>query len=518
MPKHSNPLCHMQIDTTYSVTFDHEWPVEAVRGALSAARSVVLVAHTNADGDAVGSLTGFARILSLSTHAKITPMLPDGVPDDLTWMPHADGVLSGQSDHEACLAAIADADLVVTLDLNNLDRTGILADALRSASAPRLLVDHHESPDTALYSYIVSEPAISSTCELVYWLTLQLFGPNAIDHDAATSLYAGICTDTGTFAYSNNRKSIYLATANLLDYGVDPMEVNRQIKNVFTQPRLRFFGHAIADLLTVYEKQQVAVMVITADEMKRYGVQSHELTGLINEVMKLRAIDCGILIREEDGKVRLSLRSKSIYDVNQLASNLFDGGGHRRAAGATSKLSLKATVEKVKKELGLFLILFFSVCLMSACNNVPVIDVTPQKGDTLKENMINANRIIAESEETQIDAYITRRGWHMQRLSGGARVMETHRGNGSPINYEDTVVVTYNIQAINGIPIYDQRRDTVVAGHLKPTRGFDAALRTLHRGSTAYFVLPSEQAYGVVGDGDKISTRMVLVFYVEVDG
>jgi FKBP-type peptidyl-prolyl cis-trans isomerase len=154
---------------------------------------------------------------------------------------------------------------------------------------------------------------------------------------------------------------------------------------------------------------------------------------------------------------------------------------------------------------------------MTSCREVPVIDVQKSKGDTLKENMINANRIIAESEETQIDAYVSRRGWQMERLSCGARVMETHRGSGAAIGYEDTVAVSYSVEALNGTLVYDHRRDTVVAGHLKPTRGFDAALRTLHRGSTARIILPSEQAYGVVGDGERISTRMVLVYNVEVD-
>ena len=92
-------------------------------------------------------------------------------------------------------------------------------------------------------------------------------------------------------------------------------------------------------------------MVITAVEMKKYGVKSAELTGLINEVMKLRAVDCGILVREEEGKVRLSLRSKKRYDVNRLAADMFGGGGHKRAAGATSEMTIDDTVAVVKKKM-----------------------------------------------------------------------------------------------------------------------------------------------------------------------
>ena len=100
----------------------------------------------------------------------------------------------------------------------------------------------------------------------------------------------------------------------------------------------------------MYPERQVALIVLTEAEMKAYGVESADITGLINEVMKLRSIDCGILVREEGEKVRLSLRSKERYDVNLMARNLFDGGGHKRAAGATAYTTLQEIVEKIKRE------------------------------------------------------------------------------------------------------------------------------------------------------------------------
>lgn len=341
----------MQIERTYTVGFDSEWDVAAVRGMVRGALHAVLVAHTNADGDAVGSLTGMLALLSAAGVAEVTPLLPDGVPDELAWLPNADRIVSGKTDAARCREAIAKADLIVGLDISGFSRTGSLEPWLRDSRARKLLVDHHECPDREAFDAVVSEPAASSTCELVYWLMLDAFGIDAFGSDAAESLYAGICTDTGTFSYSNDRPSVYLAAADLLAFGIDPMRINRSIKNVFTEARLRFFGFAMAHRLTVYEEPQVALMVLTAQDMADGGVQSSELTGLINEVMKLRAVDCGILIREEEGKVRLSLRSKARYDVNRLAAGMFGGGGHKRAAGATSTVGLKETVERVLREL-----------------------------------------------------------------------------------------------------------------------------------------------------------------------
>ena len=348
----------MNIEVQYKATFDSRWDTGAVRKAFAEARHVVLVAHQNADGDAVGSLLGMWHLLRQVCGAKVTPLLPDGVPFDLDWLPGANSVVSGKDDDARCTAAISEADLIVCLDLNTVERTGRLADRLRLANGAFILVDHHEKAANEECSVerrmlMVVEPEVSSTCELVYWFMREAYGDSIFSRDAATCLYAGICTDTGTFSYSNDRQSVYLAAAGLLAHGIDPMRINRQIKNVFTEERLRFFGHAMANLLTVYPRQEVALMVITAAEMEAYHVESADLTGLINEVMKLRCIDCGILVREESDRVRLSLRSKERYDVNQIARDLFDGGGHKRAAGATSHLSLTETVNIVKRKMEL---------------------------------------------------------------------------------------------------------------------------------------------------------------------
>lgn len=166
----------------------------------------------------------------------------------------------------------------------------------------------------------------------------------------------------------------------------------------------------------------------------------------------------------------------------------------------------------MKKIFLIFSVFFFFV----SCGDVPVVDVQASKGDTLKENMINANRYLAHSEETQIDAYAARRGWEMQRLMGGARVMETRHGQGPAVNYDDTVTIGYSVAAISGTVIYKHVQDTVVAGRMQPTRGLDEAIRTLSEGSTAHVILPSEQAYGVAGDGDRVKSRMILICDVEV--
>lgn len=156
---------------------------------------------------------------------------------------------------------------------------------------------------------------------------------------------------------------------------------------------------------------------------------------------------------------------------------------------------------------------------MSACRQVPVVDIDDGKGDTLGEHLINANRIHARGEDNQIENYVSRRGWQTAQLGGGARVALVEKG-AEPVVSGDTVAICYHVETLGGEVIYDNASDTVVAGRIGRTRGYapqglDAALRSLSYGSKAWVILPSEQAYGVVGDGDRIGSRTVLVYRID---
>ena len=96
----------MQIERKYAIGFVSEWDVVAVRDMVRDAHRVVMVAHTNADGDAVGSVTGMYQLLCQIGVAMVTPMLPNGVPDELSWLPCADMVVGGEKDASLCREAI----------------------------------------------------------------------------------------------------------------------------------------------------------------------------------------------------------------------------------------------------------------------------------------------------------------------------------------------------------------------------------------------------------------------------
>ena len=163
-----------------------------------------------------------------------------------------------------------------------------------------------------------------------------------------------------------------------------------------------------------------------------------------------------------------------------------------------------------------FWLIFICLCLftLGACRDVPIVGNDGSGADELKEQLINANRYMNQTETTQIEAYISRRGWHMTALAGGIWMETVREGGGAPLRADDTVHITYSVEDLFGTVIYAMKEEDVVVGHLKPVRGVDAALRTMCRGAEARVIVPSSQAYGVVGDGDRIGGRMTLVYKI----
>ena len=151
--------------------------------------------------------------------------------------------------------------------------------------------------------------------------------------------------------------------------------------------------------------------------------------------------------------------------------------------------------------------------LAASCKDrTPVIEFTPDNSTVVKENMINANRVVIQSESTQIDAYLERRGWQMKSLPCGALYRMKSEGKGDLVQPDDTVIVTYRLEALDGTPFYTRQTDTLVVGRRQVTVALDDLLQQLRYGSQAQMIAPSNSAYGVVGDVDRVASRTVIVY------
>ena len=71
----------------------------------------------------------------------------------------------------------------------------------------------------------------------------------------------------------------------------------------------------------------------------------------ISQAVSISNIKLSVLITEKQDTIRLSLRSKDDFSVNDMSRKHFNGGGHLNAAGGTLTCTLEEAVAKFKSVL-----------------------------------------------------------------------------------------------------------------------------------------------------------------------
>ena len=119
--------------------------IERLREMLARpGQRIVVVSHTNPDGDAVGSSLAWAEVLRTMGHA-VTCVVPNKYPYFLDWMPGIDEVVIFKTDTEGrARRAIAEADMIFCLDFNAVSRLEILSDTIECPGRQGPAVRHGE--------------------------------------------------------------------------------------------------------------------------------------------------------------------------------------------------------------------------------------------------------------------------------------------------------------------------------------------------------------------------------------
>lgn len=320
--------------------------IERLRDLLARPEQhVVVVSHTNPDGDAVGSSLAWAEILRTMGH-RVTCIVPNKYPYFLDWMPGIGEIVIFKSDTEGRAArAIAEADLIFCLDFNAISRLENLSETLESNTrAHRVLIDHHLSPGEG-FDLSFSHPESSSTCFLVYSIVEALCGVDAITRSMAELLYVGMMTDTGNFAFSFLTPELFRAVAVLVEKGLDIPAIHNSVYNAYTEGRARLFGYAINRKMQLIEDGTVAYMSLLESEMRKFQFQQGDSEGFVNYALTIKKVKMSAMFLAHRKFIRVSLRSRGDVDVNLFARRYFNGGGHKNAAGGKSFVSMRETID-----------------------------------------------------------------------------------------------------------------------------------------------------------------------------
>lgn len=322
--------------------------IESLKGYLSGgAKRIIIVTHTNPDGDAIGSSLAWAEVLRGQGH-EVKTLVPNRYPAFLDWMAGIQDVIVAKEAPEAATEAISEAELVFVMDLNKIDRLDSMSEPLMASSAPRILIDHHLMPP-ADYELLFSYPNICSTSYLTYRLIEALCGVEVITTQMAENLYAGIMTDTGNFAFSFLTSDLLRAVAVLIERGLDIPKVYNAVYNAYSASRVKLLGYALGRKMEILHEGKAAYISLSEREMRRYNFQLGDSEGFVNYPLSIAGMKMSAMFTETRKFIRVSLRSRGDeVDVNIFARRYFGGGGHKNAAGGKSFVSLTKTIENFK--------------------------------------------------------------------------------------------------------------------------------------------------------------------------
>jgi bifunctional oligoribonuclease and PAP phosphatase NrnA len=310
--------------------------IQTICRSIKKYNNFLIVAHTNPEGDALGSQLGFYNLVK-KLGKQATILSDDELPYGYDFLPGLQYIkrLDKQSRR-------IKFDCLAVLDCADLKRTGGVYKLKQNQ--PVLNIDHHISNQNFGDENWV-DPQASSCSEMIYRLYKKM--RLSFDRNCALVLYTGIMTDTGSFHYSTTSSATFSAASELLKFGVKPAQVYRYAyENIPPQEIKPLFN--ILSGVKFFAQGRIAVFEITGRPNVKN--QAFDLADqVLNFGRLIKGVEVVALFKENLGKklqVRVNLRSQGRVDVNKVAAFL-GGGGHKRAAGCTVSGSVPSVKRKV---------------------------------------------------------------------------------------------------------------------------------------------------------------------------
>lgn len=299
---------------------------------LVGSKRILLVTHARPDGDGLGSM---AAMYCWATAAGKTAdlLVPDAVPQRYAFL-----FPDRQPASSADFAAQAErADLIVILDTCAFSQLDGLANTLPLHRSKIVVLDHHATADD-----IGSLQWVDSKAAAAGVMTAELLDALGWKGNArsAEALAVAITSDTGWLRFANTDGRCLRAMAKLMEAGIRPDQLYARLFQSDREERIRLMARMLSGM-ELRCGNRLAVLTIAQADFTATGALPEETENLINEALRIGSVDTSVLLVENNGGLRVSLRSRDAVDVAAVA-RLFGGGGHVRAAGFRSDQPLEA--------------------------------------------------------------------------------------------------------------------------------------------------------------------------------
>ena len=314
---------------------------DACRELFEHKQRFVLSTHVNPDPDAIGSELALATFLR-SRGKDVTILNHNATPSNCVFLDPERTIVQFVPDRHANL--IANAEVIVVLDANQLERLQSLHPFVMQSKATKLCIDHHLDRQPFADLYLIDEEA-AATGEILFNLFLHC-DPRSVSKEIATALYAAIMTDTGSFRYPKTDAALHRVVARLIERGADPVRIYHETYEQGTAKRLKLLGNVLSTLQLAHGGR-VASVFVTRQMFDNTGTTEEDTESFVTYTLTIAGVQVGLMFTELADGVKISFRSRGDVAVNNLAQE-FGGNGHKNAAGArTNAQQLEAVVIQV---------------------------------------------------------------------------------------------------------------------------------------------------------------------------
>lgn len=286
---------------------------QEIRDKIAQAGRVAVIAHMRPDGDAIGATLGFTLALR-AAGKQATPVLVDGVPGNLRYLPASD---------EVQRELPANVDLVIVVDCSDLQRTG----GVQGERVPDINIDHHITNTRFAHSNLIIVESVATCAILAEYLPVWGL---SINRAVAEALLTGMVTDTIGFRTSNMTPQALRLAAGLMEHGANLYQIYQRALVNMSYEAARYWGLGLEKL-----KRENGLVWTTLNLSDRH--QAHypgsDDADLVNILASVESNVALVFIEQKNQSVKVSWRARPGYDVSKIALQ-FGGGGHAAAAGA----------------------------------------------------------------------------------------------------------------------------------------------------------------------------------------
>lgn len=306
--------------------------LEEITQVLLRAGKVLIFPHVQMDGDSLGSSVALCIALrSAGKEAYI--LINEEIPLNLGFL--NDDYCTNDID------ILQTPDVCLAVDCSDLTRIESREDTFFRGEVT-VCIDHHITSVPFAKVHLVN-PKAAATGEIVYHL-LRKMGIR-MNAQIAEALFAAIATDTGNFLYSNTSQDTHYIIASLYETGMDHNKVAVEIYQKSRPEKVRLVTRVLSTM-EFFANGMGNIAYISQDDLRETGATMDESEGIVEQMRNINGVEISAILKEENGRIKVGMRSKTKGDVASIAAS-FGGGGHKKAAGFT----IEATLDQAKAKL-----------------------------------------------------------------------------------------------------------------------------------------------------------------------